>query len=107
MIRMKNLFYKVFDFALISFNAILFCMSVLGFMYSLYTGDRCQGKMCNFTHDNVIIYIIYNCVMLPLVCWAFVYGLRKIHDNIWYARFLINFPFLYLIFNLVKDLLIE
>ena len=103
----KNLFYKAFDFALISLNAVLLCASVWGFIYSLCTGDRCSGKLCNFTHDNIVIYIIYNFVMLTIVSWAFVYGLRKIHDNVWYSRFFISFPFLYPLFNLYKDLLIE
>lgn len=107
MIGMKRFFYKVFDFTLISFNVILLCLSAFGFIYSLYTGDRCSGKLCNFTHDNIIIYIVYNCLILTIISWAFWYGLRKIHDNVWYSRFLISFPLLYPLFNLTKDILIE
>lgn len=104
---MKNLFYKVFDFAFISSNAILLCVSIFGFIYSLYTGDRCSGKLCNFTHYNLTIYIVYHVAILMFIGGFFIYGLRKTRCGVWYSRIFIAFPFLYPIINFAKDILIE
>lgn len=93
----KKLFLIVFDFGLVSFNALLYGFLFYTFVEGLYTGVRCAAKTCNFITNNLILYIVYNSVMLAIVGWAFGYGLYKMYHHKNNARIFILFPFLWLI----------